>query len=346
MRDRKFMTRVNVESQVMVLVETKACQAMVPVETRETQTFPPRRSPMKERMKLKEAVFRVMQQRPHRALSAHTAPERVLETMTALLPDEDLDHHFFSLMHHNAEDVSRYKHGHLLEYGHVNITGTSRARFKTLPHLITSKESHAVRAKAPHARMMMIMEERQRQTTATMAQTDKTLDVGRSTSANSTIGRLEEGEKEAEADVGEGRSRHIHDNDTNGHSLSTPRRPEKHRNHARTRENHPKTNLLFQHSHNASKEGALSSPSSSSTSSQSSPSASSFSRRLPKDWHAHIRIPSVLERQVKEEHERQSKLPQQQTHRLEKWDLSSVEPNMLQQYPILYPLTKSKPSCE
>ncbi|RHY13542.1 hypothetical protein DYB25_006212 [Aphanomyces astaci] len=76
---RKFITRVDEEVQA---TEDMADNA--------TQTYPPRRSPIKERAKLKQTMF----------TSPESAANDVLNNITDLLPDEELDNHFFSLTHH------------------------------------------------------------------------------------------------------------------------------------------------------------------------------------------------------------------------------------------------------
>ncbi|OQS01681.1 hypothetical protein ACHHYP_00412 [Achlya hypogyna] len=83
----RFQTRVD-----------ESVQAVVATADDDSQTYPPRRSPIKERAKLHHVDF--------------SAPESVLTNITELIPDEELDHHFYSLTHHS--ETLEFAHGHLL----------------------------------------------------------------------------------------------------------------------------------------------------------------------------------------------------------------------------------------
>ncbi|CAK4562820.1 unnamed protein product [Aphanomyces euteiches] len=119
---RKFITRRDQE-----------VQATEPISDNSTQTYPPRRSPIKERAKLKQSMF-----------STESTAFGVLTTITDLLPDEELDHHFYSITHHGEQHTREYKLGHLLE-------SKREARFKPLPQLARDSERQA---KVPEARIL------------------------------------------------------------------------------------------------------------------------------------------------------------------------------------------------
>ncbi|KAF0694418.1 Aste57867_14715 [Aphanomyces stellatus] len=102
----KFITRVDEE-----------IQATEDMRDNSTQTYPPRRSPIKERAKLKNSTF-----------SPETTAIDVLNNITDILPDEELDQEFFSLTHHGIAASREFKHSHYLD-------SQRQARFHALPQL-------------------------------------------------------------------------------------------------------------------------------------------------------------------------------------------------------------------
>ncbi|KDO29256.1 hypothetical protein SPRG_22162 [Saprolegnia parasitica CBS 223.65] len=110
----RFITRVD-----------EAIQAVEDMADGSTQTYPPKRSPIKERAKLHGMDF--------------SGPESVLTNITSLIPDEELDHHFFSLTHHGRDATTEYAQGHLLRRSIMKTKGA------VLPKL-----TQASLEKAPH----------------------------------------------------------------------------------------------------------------------------------------------------------------------------------------------------
>ncbi|ETW01784.1 hypothetical protein, variant [Aphanomyces invadans] len=118
---QKFITRLDEE-----------VQATEEMTENTTQTYPPRRSPVKERAKLKQTIF----------CAPELAANDVLNNITDLLPDEELDNHFFSLTHHGELATREYRQGYLLESHRVN-------RFQPLPQLSSTSPTKGRSADPP-----------------------------------------------------------------------------------------------------------------------------------------------------------------------------------------------------